>query len=1522
MSGRELRQIGIGAAIIAASFIPGIGPVVSSALFSIGLSTAAGGLASAIAPDAMGNQGSALSMTLDGQAAVPVIYGETRVGLKLADIRVDTSSDNNELLVMVGALGVTRGASGVGTYEDVTEVYFGDRLAISSPTASSSYVTTGVQSPFNTDDRLRYSLSLGGVSTVAENKLTALFPTEWPSTSEGDKLAWIALFLKYDKDVYSGGIPNVTATVQGQKVYDPRDSSTAYSTNPALCIRDYLTSSEYGWGIPDAEIDDDSFEDAANYCDETVNTTGYNGTRFTCNVALDTNADRDRNLSILKACCRAELVHQGGKYRIIIREPKAAESFEITEDNIVGDVEWLRAGSDAPNSVTVRYVDPSQEYQVREVTWPEAGAANGFLTADNDFLSELFIDSPATQNYYIAQQLGMTTLRELREDITIGVTVKEEALKLQIGDVVQFTHETVGFDQKEFWVAGMGISPDATCRLILREYSSAAYTLDTQNTEPSVPGSELPDPFTVAAPTDLTVTSNAATAIPTQDGQYVPALAVAWTRSTHTFLLHYEVQYKLSADSDYTPWANAGRDDTATVISPVTDGSNYDVRIRAVSTTDVASEWTTVSSTTAGTQLPVGADALAVSLRETARTATTVTYTATFGASVGTWWVWRNTVTQPTASDPWPGASDPPDNIYTTSTTTLVVDVPDPGQVEYVEVVGFNAAATVSGTPVRLAVLPTLEPPDNLASATARVEDADGSVKVAVTADSRCASYRYAYNVGADPSVPSTATAESGTVETISGSDTFTLAADTVDYAETIRGVCIGYINANGTGTGSAADEHGEPVYFEAKRVSAPVGLELTSVDDTVDPAEVTVTVRDAGGNATALKKQTQVGDGGISAESTVTGSPVDGQTYTETVALQPKKQSSIVWHLDYTKDGDTLRVTLPVNGIDYGPDPQILGLSLSLNEGADTLDVDVSCDTDCASARCVASTSGEPSNATLDASSPVDGTGIISFASLLTGVTEGQTVYVKARAYSGASGAGEASGYVTKTAVYRVVAPSWENHDVSESGTTGTLSVDLVDASAQADAIYSQTKSGADSEGARTLVTGSPVDGATYSVNVTLAEGHPSNAKLIATYTLYGTTGETTAVSGPIDLGAIPDIKLTPILDESSGAVGYLLQGDSDTASYKLAYSTSSSPNAATVRGETAIDARNNNVFPLTTLTDGQTLYMAAFGYSATGGGGNESSEILLVDVTYNEIAGTITPTLDLDNSESGSTGTLQGTLSDPDGVADSITYEDSNGGSGTVSASPVDGNTYSRDVTLTKGEVDWIILYLNYTVDGEGMTDSYPSAGFDPDALPTLYSLEATVDASGAPSLDYRWDYDTSSIKVAASKVSTPTDGTVDGETAINASEGTYSPPITLAPGETCYFKIRGYSSSGGGGNPSTSYHTKQVTFTGTALLTECTIDAADGGAGNDVTWTATWGTTAAVNDTDFTVAVELYRDDSLVATATGFTPSDGTDTYVESGAGDGVADPIRAKFLLKQGATTVHTLWVGEDFLTEST
>ena len=119
------------------------------------------------------------------------------------------------------------------------------------------------------DRFVRIKTHLGADDQVADSDLVSE-DSNWTSNHRLRGIAYMYVRLRFSNDIFPNGIPNISATVKGKKVYDPRTSSTAYSPNSALCVRDYLVNTKYGLSATASEINDTIFTSCANTCDETV----------------------------------------------------------------------------------------------------------------------------------------------------------------------------------------------------------------------------------------------------------------------------------------------------------------------------------------------------------------------------------------------------------------------------------------------------------------------------------------------------------------------------------------------------------------------------------------------------------------------------------------------------------------------------------------------------------------------------------------------------------------------------------------------------------------------------------------------------------------------------------------------------------------------------------------------------------------------------------------------------------------------------------------------------------------------------------------------------------------------------------------------------------------------------------------------------------------------------------------------------------------------------------------------------
>lgn len=191
----------------------------------------------------------------DPAAPQDFVYGKVRKG-GVVTFAEATGTDNvflHQVIVLAGH-----------EVNSIGDIYINDQLA----TLDGEYVTTAGSGAEQTNWQRKIRVRKHkGDQTSADSTLTS--ETSLGSSFIGNDMAYIYVRYEYDQTVFANGLPLVTAVVEGKKVYDPRTSTTAYSANAALCIRDFLVS-EYG--LDDSSIDDTDFQAAANICDETVDT--------------------------------------------------------------------------------------------------------------------------------------------------------------------------------------------------------------------------------------------------------------------------------------------------------------------------------------------------------------------------------------------------------------------------------------------------------------------------------------------------------------------------------------------------------------------------------------------------------------------------------------------------------------------------------------------------------------------------------------------------------------------------------------------------------------------------------------------------------------------------------------------------------------------------------------------------------------------------------------------------------------------------------------------------------------------------------------------------------------------------------------------------------------------------------------------------------------------------------------------------------------------------------------------------
>ena len=259
------------------------------------------------------------------------------------------------------------------------------------------------------------------------------------------------------------------------------------------------------------------------------------------------------------------------------------------------------------NRVIVGFVNPDRNFQVDEVQFPpidDSGLASAdqhstMKTADGGFLLEGRFTFKTLTSPYQAEEMAEVILRRSREAITLGLNVSFDAYDLAIGDIVNITHSSLGFSAKEFRVMGLTFNEDFTIGLSLVEYQASHYTWASKSQVSSTPSTNLPNPITIQPPASVTLSDQL---IEYNDGTVIVALDVSIGASPDSFIDFYQVEYKLSTDSNFIIYAQ-GSGLNHRVLN-VIDQSTYDVRVKAVNTLGVSSSYVSAQRTIVGAIAP------------------------------------------------------------------------------------------------------------------------------------------------------------------------------------------------------------------------------------------------------------------------------------------------------------------------------------------------------------------------------------------------------------------------------------------------------------------------------------------------------------------------------------------------------------------------------------------------------------------------------------------------------------------------------------------------------------------------------------------------------------------------------------------------------------------------------------------------------------------------------------------------------------------------------------------------------
>jgi len=549
-----------------------------------------------------GYQVNARGSALDHQ----IIYGKMRVGG--AVVYDESTGANNRFFHRIIAVAGHEVESFDKIYINDQEVTLDASGNVISP---ANYVkTTQTRVKYSTGDGndawrvnttttylVRFKFHNGSSTQPADTDLVAE-SQNWTSDHKLSGIAYMYVRLQHDAGAFPNGMPTITAEVKGKKVYNPATSTTAWSDNPALCLRDYLTSS-YGLSEEAANIDNTLVNSAVIVCDTLVGSP--EAKKYTCNGTFTTALTPYELISDLLTCMGGSLWYSQGKWRM---KPAYWTStvMDLDENDFRSsvDVSTRHSRRDNFNTVKGTFRGPESNFQVTDYPQvPENTVANPnpLLAVDGGQESVADVDLPFTDNSIEARRIARISLESNRQQLTINAAFGLRTLGLQVGDNLRITNTRFGWTDKEFqvlsWSFGLTDGLDLQVNMTLRETAESVYDEVDDGVVYERDNTTLLSPFEVP---NLGI--NISTELRTVKGKTLGVLLIDINNTDNT-LGTAEVEIRKSLvefdEADYTSVATVGAFvGTERVEVVAIEETLYDIRASATNLLGVHGEYNTI----------------------------------------------------------------------------------------------------------------------------------------------------------------------------------------------------------------------------------------------------------------------------------------------------------------------------------------------------------------------------------------------------------------------------------------------------------------------------------------------------------------------------------------------------------------------------------------------------------------------------------------------------------------------------------------------------------------------------------------------------------------------------------------------------------------------------------------------------------------------------------------------------------------------------------------------------------------
>lgn len=499
---------------------------------------------------------------------------------------------------------------GPESWADLTAVVSGTTLTLSGGSPGGMFsVAMNITS---TDSKLRIRAFRGAAGQDLYASIGGEYAGKLRSTDKFEGIALAVVDLVFDTDVYTAGIPSISALMRGAKVLDPRNSTTAWSQNSALCAYHYARHAN-GMAVPVGEIRIQDVKDAADACDvstdfslrkpdNSVQTVTL--PRYQCGMVVPLAMNPRDALDEIVESMAGRWGWAGGMLRLRAGT-LGASVFALDASWVAQPLDGDGKPSDEPvvkmtnglprdakvNRITGRCADPALRYQMLAFPAVQDDAAIAADGATYEHDRQML----AVNHIAHAQHLCRVFIRESQAPLRMDLSCNLSAYRVELFDAGTVTLPRFGMAGKTVECIGWRWHPRDGVQLQLAELSEDIFSVAELDGRDPAPNSALPSPWYVAPLAGIAVASGT---VALTDGSILTRTEVSWTAHASDSVRrggYIEVQYWDASQAlpagEWPSWQESGSAAKA-VIPGLLSGKPYIFRIRAVQSTPlVRSDW-------------------------------------------------------------------------------------------------------------------------------------------------------------------------------------------------------------------------------------------------------------------------------------------------------------------------------------------------------------------------------------------------------------------------------------------------------------------------------------------------------------------------------------------------------------------------------------------------------------------------------------------------------------------------------------------------------------------------------------------------------------------------------------------------------------------------------------------------------------------------------------------------------------------------------------------------------------------